>query len=234
MDHDNQPSAQATETQAEAPQNEGFQARINELTAQKRQAEEALKERERQLMEQTARMAEQALIQSQQARPAPAAPVDPLSQFKDQLDPVVSQAISAAIAETQRRMEAQYAPQFKQQAAQIAAYAVQAEVQNVPGVPKEVAQRAAQLAANWRAAGLDFPPGDALNFAMGEHYRNQLLKAAPVAGYNPAAQMVPNVVQGFAPAPAAAPRGLPANFDSLTRQQQNDLLEKSGLLDQPL
>lgn len=230
MDNE-QPSAQAIEP-AEGQQNEGFQARINELTARTRQAEEALKERDRQLIEQSARMAEQALMASQQARPAPVAPVDPLSQFKDQLDPVVSQAISAAIAETQRRMDAQYAPQLAQQAAQIAAYAVQAEVQSVPGVTKEIAQRAAKLAADWRAAGLNFPAGDALNFAMGEHYRNQLLKAAPVAGYNPAGQSAPSVVTGYSPAPVA-PRALPNNFEQLSRAQQNEILEKSGALDSP-
>lgn len=231
MEHETQASAQPTES-TEANANEGFQARINEMTAKYRQVEEQLKERDRQLMEQAARMAEQALIAQQAAaRPAPAAPVDPLAQFKDTLDPVTSQAIQAAIQETTRRMEAQYAPMFAQQAAQIAQFAVQAEVQNIPGVPKEVAARAAKLAADWRAAGLNFPPGDALNFAMGEHMRGQLLKAAPVAGYNPAAQHVPQVTPGLNPPPAPA-RVLPPNFDGLSRQQQIDLLDKSGVADE--
>ena len=233
MEHENQPFAQATETTAESTQNEGLQARINELTARARQAEETAKESQRQLMEQASRMAEQALIAQQAQRPAPVAPVDPLAQFKDQLDPVAMQAINAAIAETTRRMEAMYAPMFAQQGAQIAQFAVQAEVQHVPNVPKEVAQRASQLAASWRQQGLNFPAGDALNFAMGEHYRNQLLKAAPVTGYNPAAQGAPSTVSGFNPPPAQT-RQLPTNFDSLNRNQQNEILEKAGILDAPL
>lgn len=231
MDNENQASAQPIET-TEATQNEGVQTRINELTAKFRHEQEAREQLQKQLVEQSTRMAEQALLMQQaQARPAPAAPVDPLAQFKDTLDPVTSQAIQAAIAETTRRMEAQYAPMFAQQSAQIAQFAVQAEVQAIPGVPKEVAVRASQLAAGWRQQGLNFPPGDALNFAMGEYYRGQLMKAAPVAGYNPAAQQVPQITPGMNPPPPVA-RALPTNFDSLTRQQQNDFLEKAGISDE--
>lgn len=232
MDHDNQPSAQAAETTETQP-GDGLQARINELVARERQANERAREVEKQLIEQSARMAEQALQAAQARQVAPAAPVDPLSQFKDTLDPITAQAIQAAVAATERQMRTHYEAQFAQQGAQMAAMQVQAEVQAIPNVPKEVAQRAAQLAQSWRQQGLQFPPGDAINFAMGEHYRNQLLKAAPVAGYNPAAQGSHSVTQGFAPAPVA-PRALPTNFDSLNRNQQNELLEKAGVLDEPL
>lgn len=227
-----QPSAQATE-QAPEQQNEGFQARINELVAKQRQAEEALKERDRQLMEQTAQMAQLAM-QSRQVAAPPPAPVDPLAQFKDQLDPVAHAAIQAAVAETQRRMEAQYAPMFAQQAAQIAGFAVQAEATAIPGLPKEVTNRAAQLAAQWRSQGLNFPPGDAINFALGEYQRGQLVRAAPVAGYNPAAPQAASVTPGFIPQPATTTRALPSNFENLNRTQQQAALDAAGVGDQPI
>lgn len=231
MEHE-LPSAQAPEQAPEQQPNEGIQARINELVAKQRQAEEALKERDRQLMEQTAQMAQLAMQARQVAVQPPPPPVDPLAQFKDQLDPVAHAAIQAAVAETQRRMEAQYAPMFAQQAAQIAGFAVQAEAAALPGLPKEVTNRAAQLAAQWRSQGLQFPPGDAINFALGEYQRGQLMRAAPVAGYNPAVQQ-PSITPGFAPQPAATTRALPANFEQLNRQQQQAALEAAGVGDQP-
>lgn len=230
MEHE-LPSAQANEQAPEQQPNEGIQARINELVAKQRQAEEALREREKQLMEQTAQMAQLA-IQARQVQAPPPAPVDPLAKFKDQLDPVAHAAIQAAVAETQRRMEAQYAPMFAQQAAQIAGFAVQAEAAALPGLPKEVTNRAAQLAAQWRSQGLQFPPSDAINFALGEYQRGQLMRAAPVAGYNPAVQPSP-VIPGFTPQQAATTRALPPNFDNLTRQQQQAALEAAGVGDQP-
>jgi hypothetical protein len=226
-----QPSAQATGTEVPAV-NEGIQARINELVAKQRQAEEALKDRERQLMEQSSQMAQMAL-QNRPVAPAPVA-VDPLAQFKDQLDPVAAQAIQAAVEATRKQMEAQYAPMFAQQAAQIAGFAVQQEAAAIPGLPKEVTNRAAQLAANWRAQGLQFPPGDALNFALGEYQRGQLLRAAPVMGYNPGATpYAPAVTPGFVPAPSVPKQSaLPANFDNLSRSQQNAALEAAGVGDE--
>lgn len=227
-----QPSAQANVDQGQ-PQNEGLQARINELVAKQRQAEEALKERERQLLEQTAQMAQMALQQRQVAPPPE--PVDPLAQYRDQMDPVAMQAIQAAIDATTKRMEAQFAPMIAQQAAQLASMTVQAEAAALPNLPREVVQRAQQLAAGWRQSGLNFPPSDALNFALGEYQRGQLLKAAPVMGYNPNAPAVlPNIVPGYAPAPPTTRQvALPSNFDSLDRQRQNALLEQAGALDDP-
>lgn len=227
------PSAQAIEGQDDQTQNTGLQARINELVAKQRQAEEALKERDRQLLEQTAQMAQLAL----QVKAAPAAkpevPADPLAAYKDQLDPVAVNAIQAAVEATRKQMEAQFSSVLAQQAAQLATMTVQAEAAQIPNLPPEVVQRAQQLAAGWRQAGLSFPPSDALNFALGEYQRGQLAKAAPVRGYNPAAQ-APGVVPGFTPAPPA-PRAsvLPQNFDQLDRARQNALLEQTGILDDP-
>lgn len=228
MDTEN-PSAQGSD----GVEKSGLQARIDEIIAKQRQAEERAQSAEKQLLETNARVAEMAIQANRPVTPV-YAPVDPLAQFKDTLDPVAAQAIAAAVAETQRRMEAQFAPMLAQQAAQIAGFAVQAEAAAIPNLPKEVQQRASMLAAQWRQAGLNFPPGDALNFALGEYQRGQLLKAAPVMGYNPAAQPS-NVTPGFTPAPAVPKsNALPANFDSLPRAQQNQLLEQSGILDTPL
>lgn len=232
MDEQN-PSAQGQTVETPAV-GEGIQARINELVAKQRQAEEALKERDRQLMEQTAQMAQMALQANQRVAPV-SAPVDPLAQFKDQMDPVALQAIQAAVAATQQQMRAQYEPMFANQSAQLAAMTAQAEAAAIPGLPKEVSQRAAQLAAEWRRAGINYPTSDAINFALGEYQRGQLLKAAPVAGYDPARAAPFNVTPGYTPAPPA-PRqnALPANFDQLSRDQQNAALEASGVLDQAL
>lgn len=229
-----QPSAQAIDQQDAPQQNEGIQARINELVAKQRQAEEALKERDRQLMENTAQMAQMAMQMRQQPTPPPQAPVDPMAPYRDQMDPVALQAIQAAIDATTKRMEAQFAPMMAQQAAQIASFSVQAEAAALPNLPKEVVQRAQQLATGWRQAGLNFPTGDAINFALGEYQRGQLLKAAPVMGYNPNAPVHPNVVPGYAPPPPVNRQSvLPTNFDTLDRNRQNAALEQSGILDDP-
>lgn len=229
------PSAQGTVAEGNpAVEGDGVQKRINELVAKQRQAEELARERERQLMEQSQQMAQMALQVQRSQAPAPApAPVDPLDQFKDRMDPVTAQAIQAAVEATRKQMEAQFQPLIQQQAAQIAGFAVQQEAASIPNLPREVTNRAAQLAAQWRAQGLQFPPGDALNFALGEYQRGQLLRAAPVAGYDPRTA-VPPVVTGFPPPPPASKgSGLPSNFEQLSRAQQQDLLEKSGALDEP-
>lgn len=231
------PSAQGSGTEGN-PQSEGdgIQKRINELVAKQRQAEELARTREQQLMEQSAQMAQMAMqVQKQAVAPPPPAPVDPLAQFTDRLDPVAAQAIQAAVEATRKQMEAQYAPMFAQQAAQIAGFAVQQEAASIPNLPREVVNRAASLAAGWRAQGMQFPPSDALNFALGEYQRGQLLKAAPVMGYNPNAGLQAPVVPGFSPPPPAPKASaLPSNFEQLSRAQQQDFLEKSGALDEPL
>lgn len=230
MDHE-QPSAQAAEGE-QAPQNEGFQARINELVAKQKAAEEAQRAAEQRLMENTAQMAQMA-YQAQRPVAPVAAPIDPLAQYKDQLDPVMTAAIQAAVADTRRQMQAEFQPVFAQQAAQLAGFAVRSEAAAIVGLPKEVTDRAAMLAASWRAQGLPFPPGDAINFALGEYQRGQLSRAAPVLGYNPANAQPGVTASGFIP-PPPAPRGnaLPSNFEHLSRAQQNAALEQSGALDE--
>lgn len=227
-----QASAQL-DTVADESQGNGVQKRIDELTAARRQAEEREKALQTQLMETTAQMAQLAMQARQAQQPAPQAPVDPLAQFKDALDPTVTQAIQAAVAETQRRMQAQYEPMFAQQAAQMAGYAVQAEAANIKGLPPEVTQRAAVLAADWRSRGIQLPVGDAINFALGEYQRGQLSKAAAVTGYDPRTQ-APGTIPGFTPPPQTQVRALPQNFDQLNRSQQNAALEAAGILDAPL
>lgn len=229
---DNQSSAQ-TDTENGPQDNAGFQARINQLTAQREQEKEARVALERQLLESTAQMAQLAMQRNQAVAPPPA-PVDPLERFKDTLDPVALQAINAAVAETQRRMEAQFAPVMAHQAAQIAQMHVATEAANIKGLPAEVSTRAAALAADWRQKGLNLLPSDAINFALGEYSRGQLARAAPVLGYDPRTQASGHI-PGYTPVPAAqTARSLPSNFDQLNRTQQNAALEASGSLDQPL
>lgn len=210
----------------------GVQKRIDELIAKQRMEAEARAAAEKQNVELAAQMAQMAIQMRQPVAPV-AAPVDPLAQFQEQVDPQVLKAIQAAQEATRRQMEAQYQQQMAAQAAQMAGYTVRAEAAAIPNLPKEVVDRAAALATQWRQAGIQYPPSDALNFALGEYQRGQLLKAAPVAGYNPGAQP-PAITPGYAPAPPA-PRGpaLPANFDNLSRADQNAVLDKLGVLDQP-
>lgn len=226
-----QPSAQAVE--GAGNDNSGVQKRIDELIAKQRQEAEARAAAERQNVELAAQMAQMAIQMRQPVAPV-AAPVDPLAQFQNEVDPNTLKAIQMATEHTRRQMEAAYQAQLAAQAAQMAGYTVRAEAAAIPNLPKEVVDRAAALATQWRQAGIQYPPSDALNFALGEYQRGQLLKAAPVAGYNPGAQP-PAITPGFAPAPPA-PRGpaLPPNFDSLSRQAQYEALEKSGILDQPI
>lgn len=229
-----QASAQPTDNAPAEQHGEGAQARINELTAKFREAERQREELQSKLMEQMAASVQLAQQAQRQVAPPPA-PVDPLAQFKDVLDPVAAQAIQAAVAETQRRMEAMYAPRLAAQDAQLAAMAVQSEAAGIPNLPKEVSARAAQLAAQWRQAGINYPPGDALNFALGEYQRGQLVKAAPVAGYDPRNAMPAGVIPGVPP-PVTMPqqRALPSNFDQLNRAQQNAAMEAAGIADQPM
>lgn len=229
---DQQAPAQASDSAGTQPANPGLQARIDELVAKQRQDAERAAAAEKQSVELAAQMAQMAIQMRQPVAPV-AAPVDPLAQFQDQIDPNTLKAIQAATEATRRQVEQQYQSQLAAQAAQMAGYTVRAEAAAIPNLPKEVVDRAAQLATQWRQAGIQYPPSDALNFALGEYQRGQLLKAAPVAGYNPGAAP-PAITPGFAPAPPA-PRGpaLPANFDSLSRQDQYAALDKAGILDQP-
>ena len=229
---ENQPSAQV-DTVADETSGSGVQKRIDEITAARRQAEEQNRQLQAQLMETSAQMAQLAMQARQAQQPPPQAPVDPLAQFKDSLDPTTAQAIQAAVEATRRQMQAQYEPMFAQQAAQMAGYAVQAEAANIKGLPPEVTQRAAVLAADWRAKGLPFPVGDAINFALGEYQRGQLSKAAAVVGYDPRTQP-PAVIPGYTPVPQTQARALPQNFEQLNRAQQIAALEASGVLDAPL
>lgn len=236
MEHEIQPSAQATDTTSEQPQQgEGIQSRINELTAKFRQAEEANQKLASQLMEQQAKYAAALEAQAYRAQaPAPQPPEDPLAPYRDQIDPTVAQAVQAAVNATRKQMEQQFNAVLQQQAVEQSAYAVRAEIASLPNVPTEVAQRAESLMRSWKSQGLPIVPQDAINFALGEYHRGQLLKAAPVRGYNPNAQVAPPVIPGGNPLPQAPRSSLPANFDSLDYNQQNKLLEQMGVGDQPL
>ena len=235
---ENVPSAQAEAVNTQPVQQdagEGIQQRINELTAKFRQAEEAARQKDSQLMEMSAKYADLAVqMQRQQMQataPAQPAYADPLEKYKDALDPTAAEAIRAAVEATQRKMEAQFQTVLQRQAAEQAVYAVRAEVAAIPNLPREVAQRAEQLLTSWRASGVNYPPQDAINFAMGEYATGQLKKAAPVMGYNPATQQ-PAVTPGINPAPAPQ-RALPPNFEQLSPRQQLDYMEKMGIGDMP-
>lgn len=232
MDSINDPSAQGTEVQPQEPQNTGFQARIDELTAKYRQSEENEKRLQAQLLEAATKQAEfQAEMLRRQTQPQ-AAPIaaDPLAPFRDQLEPTAVKALDAMMKAQNEQYAAQLAQIKRQTMSQQAVYNVRQVVQSTPGVDQEVAQRAEQLFTGWAQQGLPYTPEDALNFALGEQRRKSLFRAAPVMHLpqNGAPPVTPGGQQPQAPRTAPV---LPSNFDALPRHEQNNLLEKSGRLD---
>jgi hypothetical protein len=229
-----QPSAQA---QTPAPEQSGIQARIDELTAKFRQAEERNQELNNKLLEQAARESDTARryaeLAQRQTAPAPAAPVDPLAAYREQLDPVAVKAIESVQQAMQAQFNSQFQAQQQKYAADTAIYAVRSEAAAVVGLPPEVRNQAEVLMQQWRAQGWNVPTAqDAIAIALGQYQMGQLRKAAPVMQYQ-ANPNIPAVTPGFAP-PPAPPRGaLPSNFDSLSREQQNQILEQNGVADQP-
>lgn len=227
------PSAQAQVPPQQ--ENSGIQARIDELTAKFRQAEESNQKLQQQIMEATAREAEASrrLADQYQRATQPVAQVeDPLAQYKDRLDPVAVEALQRSNAMLQQQMEERLRKMQAQYEAQQATYAVRHEIAVTPGLPPEVAQKAEQLMSAWRAQGWNVPTAkDAIHIALGQHYESSLRRAAPVLSYQQNST-VPNVTPGFAPPPPQPRKGLPANFDSLAPDQQNLILEQNGVADE--
>lgn len=199
------------------------QSRLDEVTAARREAERKADELSKQLLELSAQQAQQAaqfqaqLIAMQQSqRPA----ADPYAQLRER-DPDLVRSLEAA--------HAQQAEQFRVQRQQLEAQNKLLEVRllasSIPGITTETQTKAAQYMQRWAAAGVPATAEDAINFALGEERRQQLVQTANVRGITP--PPTPVLTQPNAPPAAAAqPQGLPPNFDRLSPEQQEAYLDK--------
>lgn len=222
---ENQPSAQAEQTQAPvepAPAiNEGIQKRIDELTARNAESE-------RQKNDLLARVLE---LSAKQSAPTPVAPVpevDPLAQYGDRLDPSVQEAIRAQAAAIKRQYDAIIAQQQQQFSAQLSEMQVYTQAaQSGVTIPEDVKAKAASIA---RQHGTS--PDIALKLAYGEFAMEAQRKTAGVRGYVPPATPV---MTGNAPAPQQRQGpARPVGFDDLDHRDQAKWLETNGFEDSPL
>lgn len=220
------PPAQGQQTPAEngdtsnagenqqAKQFEGFEKRINELTARFRGAEEVIAQKDAQLSEMVRTMSEMAMRQQQPVQAEPPVEIDPEERRK----------LEAILTPYQRRMEQMMANLEQQVAVR--------EVQTVASQygDDRLQNRAVQLMESWRKQGFSgWQPRDAVRYAAGELYEAEKLKAAQGQGeqqrFN---QLSNNVITGQSapPAPIASNGALPANFDSLPNDKQLEILER--------
>lgn len=219
FDENGNPIAQGPEAGAAQPDNKsenalpGVQARIDELTAKFRQAEDQLAAKDAQI---TAILASIASGQgSRNAAQEPAQPpveIDPDEQKK--LDYLLAQRMGPLQAMIERLERTQVAQQFQQYEQQ---------------VPPEVLKRSQELQLAWARSGKQgWVPQDALTYAYGEYN----LKAAQTGQarqaqhqYNQAASNV-TMQSSAPPASQASQSRLPKNIDSLPLQQRLALYEQ--------
>lgn len=223
---ENQPSAQAEQTQAPvepAPAiNEGIQKRIDELTARNAESERQKNDLLARVLELSARQSAPAAV------PAPVPEVDPLAQYGDRLDPSVQEAIRAQAAAIKRQYDGIIAAQQQQFSAQLSEMQVYTQAaQSGVTIPEDVKAKAASIA---RQHGTS--PDIALKLAYGEFAMEAQRKTAGVRGYVPPATPV---MTGNAPAPQQRQGpARPAGFDDLDHRDQAKWLETNGFEDSPL
>lgn len=223
---ENQPSAQAEQTQApveSAPAiNEGIQKRIDELTARNAESERQKNDLLARVLELSARQSAPAPV------PAPVPEVDPLAQYGDRLDPSVQEAIRAQAAAIKRQYDTIIAQQQQQFSAQLSEMQVYTQAaQSGVTIPEDVKAKAASIA---RQHGTS--PDIALKLAYGEFAMEAQRKTAGVRGYVPPATPV---MTGNAPAPQQRQGpARPAGFDDLDHRDQAKWLETNGFEDSPL
>lgn len=223
---ENQPSAQAEQTQAPvepAPAiNEGIQKRIDELTARNAESERQKNDLLARVLELSARQSAPAPV------PTPVPEVDPLAQYGDRLDPSVQEAIRAQAAAIKRQYDGIIAAQQQQFSAQLSEMQVYTQAaQSGVTIPEDVKAKAASIA---RQHGTS--PDIALKLAYGEFAMEAQRKTAGVRGYVPPATPV---MTGNAPAPQQRQGpARPAGFDDLDHRDQAKWLETNGFEDSPL
>ena len=204
-------------------QNPGLQARIDELVARAKSAEQANQELMQRMMEQNAQ-----LLQAQ--RPAPQATPDPLQQHAEALDPRLVQVLQAE----RERMEAIFRQKMAQVEAQQGLLAIQSQASQ-SNVPAEVTQRAQALYQQAKQNGFNPSPDEAFLYALGGWYLQQQKKGAQVVGlpttaFNPPSAVPPSVNV----MPQQQSRQAPADFESWPLNKQLAYMEQQGFGNEPL
>lgn len=208
-------------------QTSGYQRRIDELTAQARQAE-------RLAAEATNRLSQQTLELAARLAPPPAPPPDITKQYEATVDPhvleLMRKAMEAQRAEMERQFNARLEEQTRQLHIQQGTMQLQQEAQAAK-VDPAIAARAAELFRQAKANGSQATYQEALRFAIGDNYLQQAARAQNVQGVDhrqfnapqPSFQL-PN------PVPQQAGRkGPPPNFESLPLAEQLAIMERDGL-----
>jgi len=216
QDNGGQNDSGQTQSQ-EGAGNPGFQARIDQLTAARYEAEaraKAATEMQERLLAQ---------LQAAQANQAPPPPgVDPLAE----LDPQLAKALQHVTA----KFETQIGALTRQLTAQTQLNEIQ-QVAARHGVQDEaIKQRAAALAQGWAQKGMPINADDAMIFAAGE----AALAANRQAPRDPLGRHQGTTFSGQAPrvqTSSQGPKPLPSNFDSLSPQTQEKLLKERGVDD---
>ena len=234
-------STQANETQTpQAPspdQRNGLDQRFAEMTRKQYELQEKNQELQRQAIEAQAQTAE-ALNRLAQFQQKPIE-TDPLASFREKVDPEVLNAMNAQMQAVTQRLQREQAEKMQALELQSAVYQLRSDAAQLRGIPPEVAQRAEQLLIAWKRAGLNqVTATDALDIALGQYQRGQLVRAGPVLAAQQNQGYVPSVTPGSSPmammpTSPAQRSARPGNFDELPRAQQNAILEKDGELDLP-
>lgn len=203
--------------------NPGLQARFDELTAKRYEAEARAKAvAEQAQLNQERMLAELNALRASQVQSQPSA--DPYAD----LDPNLAKALQHVTAQFGTRIETlQRQLQAQTQAAEIQTVAAQQGVQD-----EAVKARATALIQGWAQKGLQLSSYDAMIFAAGE----AALAAAKQAPRDPLGRFQGAQFSGQSPQVATqqqGPKPLPANFANLPPKQQEKLLAERGVDDVP-
>ncbi len=186
----------------------GFQARINELTAARRQAEQLAAQSQSQVADLVAKVAELS------ARTA--APPEPVSD-----DP------ETRILAEMRKMRDEFTSRISELNGQVAVSQVARVAASMGVTDPALIARAEQFTAHFKAKGLPLIPADALQFSAGEHALNPANRRGTpksAAGTSPVLQQVSAPLSQTQRSPR-----LPANVDQLSPQEQYAAYEKAGV-----
>lgn len=191
----------------------GIERRIGELTAARRQAEEALAAKEahiHELLATVSRLAERS-----------AAPVE----APPEIDPDRRREVEHLVNPRVQQMEAR----MQQQQALLDRMSFERAVQSA-GLDPAVEKRAAEVWRSWQQTGkVGWLPEDAVTFAAGEAARQERARNTQARQSQQQFNSLGQPLSGHSAAPALeSPRDapLPANWDSLSLDQQEQILEK--------
>lgn len=213
------PPAQAPDAaQPDVSQQSGIQARIDQLTAQMRQAQEQNTQLLSTVTQQAAQLAQ--FMQQGQKANEPQQPQDPFAN----VDWSNAESVKASFQQAQQAQAAQFNSRFQQLQAQMQQNEVLSVAAQFGVKDPAVVQYAQQAVSYWTQKGVPMNAVDAIRYAAGQAALGQLPNATRPAMQTP---YMPTQLPGSAPAPKATQAyKRPANFDSLSMDQQEAILER--------